>query len=384
MSWRQLVLAAAVVAGGAGCGTGQTAVAGGQVAVSPAATAASVSRLQKADRETPATGSLLDGEVKPAGATVEGRVGARIRASVNGAAILDDEVRDAAAPLLYETLSLSEPERSAKQKEILDKVINRLVERELILQEAFTLLGKKEQFLAKIKGAAAKEFDKSVRAMKKRYNLKNDEELKAALQSQGLSLAGIRRQVEREFIATTYMQNRIFTSLDRVTPEQILTYYQQHPSEFEVPDSVKWQDIFIDAGRFPDRAVARQFAEDVAAKARAGEDFQKLALKYDNGDSSYRNGEGLGQRRGEIKPPEAEPVLFNLKDGQVGPLVELGNGYHVVRLVKREYAGQMPFDEKTQTAIKNKLTAQIWEREYKRIVAELRRKATVEIATISP
>jgi peptidyl-prolyl cis-trans isomerase SurA len=380
MSWRQLVLAAAVVAGGAGCGTGQTAVADGQAAVSTA----SVSRLQKADREAPANGSLLDAEVKPAGATVEGRVGARIRASVNGAAILDDEVRDAAAPLLYETLSLSEPERSAKQKEILDKVINRLVERELIIQEAFSLLSKKEQFLAKIKKAASNEFDKSVRKMKERYHLKNDEELKAALQSQGLSLAGIRRQVEREFIATTYMQNRIFSSLDRITPEQILTYYQQHPSEFEVTDSVKWQDIFIDAGRFPDRTVARQFAEDVAAKARAGEDFQKLALKYDNGDSSYRNGEGLGQRRGEIKPLEAEPVLFQLKDGQVGPLVELGNGYHVVRLVKREYAGQMPFDDKTQTAIKNKLTAQIWEREYKRIVAELRRKATVEIATVTP
>jgi parvulin-like peptidyl-prolyl isomerase len=245
-------------------------------------------------------------------------------------------------------------------------------------------LGKREQFLTKIKQAASKEFDKSVRTMKKRYNLKNDEELKAALQSQGLSLAGIRRQVEREFMATTYLQNRIFPAIDRITPEQILTYYQQHPSEFEVADSVKWQDIFIDAGRFPDRSLARQFAEDVAAKARAGEDFQKLALKYDNGDSSYRNGDGFGQRRGEIKPPEAEPVLFQLKDGQVGPLVELGNGYHVVRLVKREYAGQMPFDDKTQIAIKNKLTASIWEREYKRIVADLRRKATVEIATITP
>ena len=68
-------------------------------------------------------------------------------------------------------------------------------------------------------------------------------------------------------------------------------------------------------------------------------------------------------------------------DGQVGPLIAFGSGWHVVRLVKREYAGRMPFDEKTQLAIKNKLSGTIWEREYKRILAELRRKATIEIST---
>src|SRR5262249_28211825 len=130
--------------------------------------------------------------------------------------------------------------------------------------------------------------------------------------------------------------------------------------------------------------LARQYAEDIARQARAGEDFQKLALKYDKGDSSYRNGDGFGTRRGEIKPPEVEPVLFSLKDGQIGPVVPLGNGFHVIRVVKRQVAGLAPFDEKTQTVIRNKLTAQVWEREYKRILAELRRKASIEISTTTP
>jgi parvulin-like peptidyl-prolyl isomerase len=382
MRWHHLVGSGLVVASLAGCGTthpGLAAADGQQT---------SVSRLQKPEPEAPRgtkAVSLLDVSYKDLNGPVEqGQVAARIRATVNGVAILDDEIREAIYPMLLETQLLPEPERSLKQKEIFDREMQQLIEREIILQDAFALLSRKQQFLDKLRLAAAKEYEKQIKAMKKRNNIKTDEELRAALRSQGLTPEGVRRRIERSFMAMEYMRSRIYTAMDRITYEQILEYYNQHPNEFQVSDSVKWQDIFIDAGSFPDREQARHFAEDLAAKARAGEDFQKLALKYDKGDSSYRNGDGYGTRRGEIKPPEVEPVLFSLKDGQIAPVVPLGNGFHVLRLVKREYAGLAPFDEKTQAAIRNKLTAQVWEREYKRIIADLRRKASVEISTVTP
>ena len=127
---------------------------------------------------------------------------------------------------------------------------------------------------------------------------------------------------------------------------------------------------------FRRRAEAHHFAEQLADRARAGEDFAKLAAKYDNGDSSFRNGDGLGSKRGEIKPSEAENVLFQMKDGDTA-VVELEKGFHVVRLVKRDYAGQTPFDEKTQKQIKNKLTNQIGQIEIKRIVNRLKRDAVI-------
>jgi peptidyl-prolyl cis-trans isomerase C len=378
MTLARLVVSATVVAGLVGCSSPRAALAA-ELPL-PAAT---VARLQKADIERVGA-SLLDVGGKDVPGAVEGRVSTRIRASVNGVAILDDEVREAVGPYVMEVMSLSEPERSTKLKEIVNREINRLVEREVILQDAFTLLGKRPQFLDKLKQSAGREFDKQLRTMKKRYNITSDDELKANLRAQGLTLPGLKRQVERNFMAMEYMRSRIFPAIERITPDRLLAYYHQHADEFEVTDSVKWQDIFIDASRFPNRDLARQFAEDLAAKARGGEDFQQLAQKYDNGDSSYRGGDGFGTRRGEIKPPEAEPVLFKLKDGEVGPVIEQGNGFRVVRLVKREYAGRMPFNEKTQDVIRNKITAQTWEREYKRIVADLRRKATVEIATTTP
>lgn len=375
MSWRRWVVTAAVLAGGVSWGPDQ------------ACRAAEVPSAPGSQRTVPvpSSGIQLMSMLEPPQLDhmSSGQVVSRIRATVNGVPILDEEVREAIYPLLAETLALPEPERLARQKEIYERELQRLIEREVVLQDANALLKKRPQLLEKMKQAAGKEFEKQIRSMKKRNNIQTDEELKAILRMQGLTLESARRQAERNFIAMEYLRSRIFPAVDRISPEDIIEFYEKNPGEFEVPDAVHWQDIFIDAGRYPTREAARQVAQEIAVKARAGQDFVELANRYDNGDSSYRNGEGVGQRRGEIKPIEAEGLLFQMRDGEVG-VVEIGSGYHVIRLVKRQYAGRLPLDEKVQAAIRNKLTNQIWEREYKRILSELKRKAAIEISAAAP
>jgi parvulin-like peptidyl-prolyl isomerase len=144
-------------------------------------------------------------------------------------------------------------------------------------------------------------------------------------------------------------------------------------------DRVKWQNVFVAVGpKHPTPADARRFAEELIAKCRTHDDFAKL-VEYDDGDSKFRGGEGFGQRKGEIKPAELESYLFKMKDGQIGPPVELATGVHIFRLLKREHAGQVPLDEKTQKSIRKKLEGQIADREYKRVVRELRSRAVVRI-----
>src|SRR5262249_25954347 len=112
-----------------------------------------------------------------------------------------------------------------------------------------------------------------------------------------------------------------------------------------------------------------------------GEDFTKLAKEFDRGVASlHENAEGVGHKRGEINPPEVEKILFQLKEGQVGPVVEIHTGYHIVRVAKREYAGRMPCDEKVQKQIRDKLKNEVFVREMKRIVADLKRRAEIIIA----
>jgi len=338
-------------------------------------------RLQKPDGDKGAAQtSFLDIQPSRPGELESSQRAARIWGTVNTTPIFEDEVRQSCHFLLIQAAALPEPLRSAKVKEILQAERERLVEQELLLQDAYDRLSKAgKQYLEKLREAAGKQFDRQVRLYKEHYGLKSDEELKKFLAEHGLSLNGIRKQKEREFIATEYLRSRIMPSVDAITPAQVREYYQQHGEEFTAIDRVEWQDIFIDASKHANPEEAKKLAEELANRARAGEDFVALVEKYDNGYSRAIKGAGAGQQRGQIVPPEVEPVVFNLREGEVGPVVEISGGFHVVRVVKREYAGRKPFDEKIQSQIQNQLRNEIAARETKRIISDLRRKATLEI-----
>lgn len=392
MDWRCLTVI--VIGVTVGCQSERPGLVGGERGKPPmpsglldlreADPAVATPRLQKADEpeaKPVSTASFLDRTA--ATSSPDDEVVATIRATVNGVPILESEVRNACFYLLQQIQSLPEGEREAQQKEVLSKTLDTLIERELVLQEANARFGGKNsaKFMDKLKEAADREFDRQiVKSLKQQHGIKNDEEFKARLKAQGTSLTGLKKQFEKQFIYQEYLRFRAGPALDRIGHQQLLEYYHSHPDEFQTVDSVNWQDLFVASARHPSPEAARQFAEQLRQRAIRGEDFVQLVKEYDNGDASYRNGEGFGHKRGEIKPVEAEPVLFSLKDGEVGPLVELGNGYHIVRLVKREYAGKMPFDPKTQAKIRDKLRMEVFTRESKRVVAELRRKATIEIA----
>jgi hypothetical protein len=308
--------------------------------------------------------------------TAPGRA-AQILATVNGEAILEEEVKAAATSGL--ALARSEAERA----QVIAQKLNDIIDRELVLQEAFARLEKVSKYLDILKKAASTEFEKNVvQRMMKSQHLTTDEEFQKFVREQNIPLDIIRRQWERDFIALEYQRHRLEPHVQRIGHLQIAEYYERHPEEFQVTDSVEWQDIFIAVARHPSRQAARQFAEVLIARIRRGEDFVRLAKEFDNGESCLReNAQGLGHKRGEIQPTEAEPILFGLRrEGEVGPLVELETGFHIVRLIKRQYAGRLPFDEKVQTQIRDKLRNEVFQRERKRLVNELKRKAVIETA----
>jgi parvulin-like peptidyl-prolyl isomerase len=386
MNWHRLVLSGLMSAGLAGCAAAPPALHGVQ-RLQMDETNPPVSRPQLP--RTPSV-PILDQhpEIIPEAKGII--VTSSIRATVNNVPILDEEVRDACYGPLMELLAKGRTTMSPKdiaeaQKQILTRELQELVERELILQECYARLkGPGQKFLDKVKEAAGKEFDRQTTGWKAKANVKTDEELKEFMRKQGLSLVGMRRQFERKFIASQYVRSRLEPNIDRnIQHEQIRAYYDKHPEEFQTVDGVTWLDIFIDLSKYADRQAARQFADLLAQRGREGEDFAKLSGQYDQGISSYSGGEGYGHRHGEIRPPQAEPILFGMKEGDVG-IIELPHGFHVIKLTKREYNGLLPFNEKTQTRIREKLKDEALQREYKHMVNDLRREASIEYAKTIP
>lgn len=275
---------------------------------------------------------------------------------------------------------MPEPQRSAQQVEIFKRELEQLIDREIIVQEIYRKLEKNPKVLEKLTRSGEKDFEKQVVSMKNRAHVKTDDELKELMVREGTSMESMRKQFMRTFLSSEYMKSRLWEVITaEVGHLEIEEYYKNHMNEFQTVDNVKWQDLFVAiGGKRRTLADARRFAEDLVARLKKGEDFKKL-LEFDDGDSHFRGGDGYGQRRGEIKPADLEPYLFRMHDGDIGPIVPLSTGVHVFRLVKREYAGQMPFDDKVQMTIANKLKNEIANRRSKEIMAELRSKAIVEI-----
>src|SRR5207244_8370169 len=124
-------------------------------------------------------------------------------------------------------LSVPEAQRGELLQKIADQELQKLIERELVLEDAFATLKllKLEKELQKLKEAGGIEADKRLREIKQSLKVASDEEMKAILVNQGLSIEGIRRQVERNFIMMDFIRNKIHPIVNRISLQQIREYY---------------------------------------------------------------------------------------------------------------------------------------------------------------
>ena len=84
-----------------------------------------------------------------------------------------------------------------------------------------------------------------------------------------------------------------------------------------------------------DPEKARAKAEEISRRARAGEDFAKLADEFTEDPSGKGRGGDLGWfGRGEMVKP-FEDAAFALKPGEVSGVVETQFGYHILKLDER-------------------------------------------------
>ncbi len=294
--------------------------------------------------------------------------------------ITDQEVIESVWQQNDELARLDGRAREAKQKELYTAALRRTIERELILDEMYTKLKKanKGVVIEEIKDMAVQTTDKQIREMKKKTGAKTDDELNAWLRVQGLTLPILRRQFERQIMSQQYVNSMLKEKGRRVGLAEIRDYYDKHPDEFQTPDRVKWQHIFVGNGNPPNPPAAFARIEAIRQKA-AGQDFGALSKQFDEGIAGKQGGFGTGSARGEVLPLDIEAAVWELKSGQTSGAIQTPTGYHLVKVIERDFAGVLPFDSKVQGKIRDKLNDAIFEAESKKMVDELWRKGVVRV-----
>ena len=237
--------------------------------------------------------------------------------------------------------------------------------------------------------AAGKEVaDKRVAEIKGRFA--TEEMLDTQLKSIGLTREELSSKMTEEAIAEAVLKREIKTD---VTDDSIKKYYDEHPTRFEEPETVRVQHVLLSIkdpqDTNPDprqqrdlpedkKQAKRKQAEDIMKRARAGEDFTKLA-------ETYSEDPGVKVNKGEYKfsqddpfVPEFKTAAFALTNNQVSDIVTTMFGYHIIKLLEKTPAKKVDFTE-VKDNLKESLTQQAIQKQLPDYIDKLQKDAGVQI-----
>jgi peptidyl-prolyl cis-trans isomerase D len=142
--------------------------------------------------------------------------------------------------------------------------------------------------------------------------------------------------------------------------QDIQSYYNQHQSEYQVPQQARSRHILVKVDPNADAktdAAAKAKAEDIARQLRNGGNWNDLAKKNSDDPGSKETGGELGFAQSGRMVPEFDKAIFNNKIGDIA-IVKSQFGYHVVQVEERQVAHTQSLGEVTDT-IKATLSRQV-------------------------
>jgi peptidyl-prolyl cis-trans isomerase SurA len=314
------------------------------------------------------TAPLLLLLLAPAGGAVA-RTVEKVAAVVGDNVVLASEVEEKAAPLMAEVTRMPDPDkRAGRAASLRREVLDRLIDEELILQQATDL---------KL-SISSEQVDASIEEIKKQNNI-DDDQLRDALKGQGMSMAHYRADIKRQLLRFRVLNIAVGSRIN-ISDDEIKAYYERH-MKAGANAQVRASHIFIAIPDGADRAEAEDKqaqARRILERAKAGEDFAKLARELSDDAATRAEGGDLGFFGKDMLPKPIEELVFSMQPGEIRGPVRADRGFHVIKMVDRKVKSPKPIDD-VKDEIRMQLRQKEMERQTKNYLQELRKKTLVDI-----
>ena len=225
------------------------------------------------------------------------------------------------------------------------------------------------------------QFRNSVDQIKKDNKIESDEQFQAALEQENMTMADLRRQLERQMLGMRVQQNEVMSRVG-VSDEEVRTYYDTHGGEFTTTPAVRLREVLVAVptdGRVLNVSLddeKKERANQIRARAVGGESFEKLAS--DLSDAPSRSNAGLiGPISLNDLSPDLRKLVEPMKVGDVSPLIRTQRGYQLFRLESLTPAQTMPF-ELAREQISERVFTEKRKAELGRYFEKLRSQAIIE------
>jgi len=152
---------------------------------------------------------------------------------------------------------------------------------------------------------------------------------------------------ERKITYFAFTADQVPGGVQQPTQQAIQQYYNDHRSDYSVPEEAKSRHILISVPQGADAktdAAAKAKAEMVLKQLKAGGSWTELAKKYSDDPGSKDTGGELGfAERGKMVPA-FDHAIFTQNIGEID-IVKSSFGYHIVQVEARETAHTKPLNE---------------------------------------
>lgn len=258
-----------------------------------------------------------------------------------------------------------------KDKVIADghnRILNRMVDNRLIEQRA-----KKAGIIIK-----DDEVMDTIQDLLRRKNIPTEEFTKT-LEREGTTLEAYRQDMKEQMTRMRLLRKEL-KAKTLVSDEEIGEYYVKHRQEYEGKEAVRIKQILILLPPNTSRTMKIKLkadAEMIRKRLMDGESFDLLAVQFSQGPSAATGGDVGFLDKGTMLP-EVDAAAFQLSKDEISEVIVSTVGFHIIKVLDKRGAGIKPIDV-VREEIKAKLEEDKMEKKYEEWIAELRKKAHIEI-----
>jgi parvulin-like peptidyl-prolyl isomerase len=292
----------------------------------------------------------------------------RVVATVNGMTIKEEALT---AEVNKKLPRASYHARVSEQKlrEFRDQALQKLIEEELLYQEA-----KKQKLVLK-----PFELLQQIELMKSGYATEKD--FQHALAKAGLNNLSLMQRLERRLLIQKIQQEQIIQKVN-VTDSDIREYFKANREKFIVPKRFRLRHILISVNPGAMAAgwqAGLEKAQQVHSRILAGQDFAELAKEISADSSSRDKGGDIGWvHKGQLIP-ELEAALEGMQIGEVSKPIRSIYGFHLLKFEGQKPEKQLTFDEINHEKLKKKLTKKRIEARRQEYLSHLKARSDIRV-----
>lgn len=225
------------------------------------------------------------------------------------------------------------------------------------------------------------QFQRVLENIRKENKLESDAQFEAALKQEGLTLAELRKNLEKQMVINQVQQVEVMGRIG-VSEAEARAYYEANPKEFTTPKTVTLRELVVNVQG--DGAMINVAADEAAkakidgalARAKAGESFEKIVGELSDSPSKA-NGGLVGPLNEDELAADIRKLIDPLKPGEITDVFRTPRGYAVFKL---ESATEV--EVKTFEAARDQIADRVFQTkrraEFEKYIRKLRAQAIIE------